>query len=259
MIWLDITILALVIIALAILIALFVKYRKKMTMLDLEAMPRAKLRSKKYQLIEKRLARKTTSMSVGIKKASVPLSEGLQKIYHKLQQLERRYSHADKKPQTQEEKEQRRSKVAALLEDGATKFKDENYADAEQVLLDVIRLSPKEIEAYEYLGEIYLARKEYDHAIETLKFARELNPNDDRIYLDLGNVFEQQGSLERATENYKQCVKLAPNNPRNLSALLNVALAKKDRFLARETLWKLKEVNPENQKLAELDAQVKEL
>lgn len=259
MIWFDIVTLVLVLAAFGVLVRLFLKYRKKMTLLDLEAMPQAKLRSRKYQIIEKRLARKTASWSKSMHKVVDPAGDGLQKLYKKLQQLERRYSHADKKPQTQEQKEQRRSKVAALLEDGAAKFKDENYADAEQIFLDVIRLSPKEVEAYEYLGEVYLARKEYDHAIETLKFALELNPNEDRIYFDLGNVFMQQGTLDRAIEHYKECVKLAPNNPRNLSALLNAAIEKKDRFLARETLWKLKEANPENAKLAELDAQVKEL
>ncbi len=259
MIWFDWAILALVGLAIAVVVRLFLKYRKKMILLDLEAMPKAKLRTKKYQLIEKRLARKTTAVTESLHKVLDPAGKGLQRFYKKLQQLERKYSRAENRPRTQEEKEKTRSKVAAMIEEGAGLFKEDNLADAEQIFLDIIRLSPKEVEAYEYLGEIYLARKEYDHAIETLKFALELNPNDDRIYLDLGSVFEQQGNLERAIEHYKQCVKLAPNNPRNLNALLLVSIEKKDRFLARETLWKLKEVNPENQKIAEFEQIVQEL
>ena len=149
-----------------------------------------------------------------------------------------------------------RQKVASLLERGAQLYNEGNYGEAETVFLDVVRLHPKEVEAYEYLGEVYMEKKEYDHAIQTLEFARSLNPNDDRIYYDLGRVYQTQHDWKKALEHFRVCVELMPNNPKNLHGLLQVSIEAGDRFRARETLRRLKQADPDNQKLVELEEQV---
>ncbi|MFH1426782.1 MAG: tetratricopeptide repeat protein [Candidatus Kerfeldbacteria bacterium] len=249
--------------ALITLIVLLAGKWKRMLLLDLDAMPKAKLRSKKYRLIEERLQRKTRGIREATKKVMAPaglkLAGGFQGMRNKLSEMEKKYKNAAKKPQTQEEKEISRQKIAVLIEEGTQLFKDENYSDAEQIFLEAIRLNPKEEEAYEYLGEIYFEKKEYDHAIETLNFAKTLNPNDDRIYYDLGKIYETTGEKEKAMEMYKKCVDLSPKNPRDLDSLLNLAIELKDGFVARKALRTLKEVNPENQKLEELEKMVEDM
>ncbi len=249
--------------AVIIIVVLVIQQWKKLRLIDLDAMPKEKIRSRKYQLIEERLDRKTRGVRDASKRVLSPLrvklSERMRRYHQRLLQLERKYRLAVGKPKTEEERERRRQKVAALMQQGEQVFTDGNFGEAEQIFLDVIRLNPQEVVAYEYLGEVYMQKKEYDHAIETLDFARHLNPNEDRIYYDLGMVHNLQGNTEQAMDYLKECVRLSPNNPRNLDSLLEIAIAAKDRVTAVQALRQLKEANPENQKIAELEEQVKGL
>lgn len=259
----DWVLLVLVVVAIVVIAMLVARQWKKLKSIDLEAMPHEKIRSRKYQLIEERLGRKTKGLREVTRKVVSPVSGklvlGVQKSYQKLLQLERKYRLTTAKPTTEEEKERHRQKVAALMQKGEQVFNDGNIGEAEQAFLDVIRLNPQEVEAYEYLGEVYTEKKEYEHAIETLEFARKLNPNEDRIYYDLGMAYDSQGNVEKAMEQFKECVRLSPNNPRNLDSLLDAAIRLEDRVVAVQTLRQLKEANPENQKIAELEEKVKAL
>lgn len=258
--WIGIGLLAAGIIT---VIVLLVRKWDKIRRLDLEAMPKAKLRNKKFQIIEDRFLRKTKGIREATKRAVAPagskLSQGFGNVRKKLGDLEKKYREGGGQPKTQEEKEMSRQKVSSLIDQGVQLFKEEKYAEAEETFLDIIRINPKEVEAYEYLGEVYFEKKEYDHAVETLEFAKTLNPNDDRIYFDLGRVYQQTAEYDQAMEMFKRCVELAPKNPRNLNGLLQLAIEAKDGFVATRALKSLKEVNPENQKLEELEAQVEEL
>lgn len=249
--------------ALIVVIVILVRHFKQLRLLDLDAMPRAKMRMRKYQLIEERLERKTRGLRSMLHRlidpASNVVAKGIHRAYERLVALEHRYRHAVPQTQTQEEKEKTRQKIATLLESGIQHFQDEKYAEAEGLFLDIIRLNPKEVEAYEYLGEVYLAKKEYDHAVQTLEFAKKLSPQDDRIYCDLGSAYQLQGNMKSAVDHLKQCVKLAPNNPKYLDALLTLAIDARDRLLAKETLKQLREANPENQKIEQFSAAVAEL
>lgn len=237
------------------------KHWKKLMLIDVEAMPVAKLHSRKQQLIESRLIRKAASFRTHMAAVVHPFTQRVSRLLrmwqHKLVALEHKYRQADQQqPQTQEEREMTRQKVASLLERGAQLFNEGNYGEAETVFLDVVRLNPKEVEAYEYLGEVYMEKKEYEHAIQTLEFARSLNPNDDRIYYDLGRVYQTQQDWKKALEYFRVCVELMPNNPKNLHGLLQASIEAGDRFRARETLRRLKQADPDNQKLAELEEAV---
>ncbi len=255
--WIDWILFIIAVIAGMLVLRFVLSKAKKLTLLDLDAMPKAKVRSKKYQIIENRLKRKTKTIFGFLDTMMKPVKEQSKNIYKKLVELEHKYRRADHAPKTDQEKEQTRSKIAQLFDEGRALFKAEKFTEAEQIFLDIIRISPKEVEAFEYLGEIYIERKEYDHAIETLRFAMELNPNDDRIFLDLGTIYQEQGNLDKAVENLKKCVEIAPNNPRNLDALLKAGIQKKDRVIAKETFRKLQEVDPDNGKLKELEEAVK--
>lgn len=259
----DWILLALIILAVFVIALLFVRKWKKLLLIDLEAMPLAKLRQRKYQILEERFGRKTSAARMSVQRVIGPLQNTItgvsKKAYDKLIALERKYRHQSVKELSQEDKEKMRQKIGSMLETGSKHFKEGNLGEAEQTFMDIIRLNPKEVEAYEYLGEVFLTKKEYKHAIETLEFAKSLNPNEDRIYYDLGMVYHESGDPERALEYLQKAVELAPKSPRNLDGLLNQAIEMKDRFVAKETLRQLKEANPENQKLEELEQKVKEL
>jgi hypothetical protein len=59
--------------------------------------------------------------------------------------------------------------------------------------------------------------------------------------------------------NARKALEIEPNNPRYLDTILEISIIKKDKVLANETYKRLKEVNPENQKLAEIKEEIAEL
>lgn len=259
----DWIILGLIVAAVLVLLFLLSRKWKQLLLLDLAAMPKAKLRSKKYQLIEGRLQRRASSVFEVVRQLLAPATKVIQeqskRLYESIVALERKYHLDELMPQNQKDKEKTRVKIAQMLEAGAALFKEEKYTDAEQLFLDIIRINDREVQAYEYLGEIYMQRREFDHAIETLEFAKQLSPEDDRISFDLATIYQTRGELERAKRYLTEAVELAPTNPKNIDALLRLAIDMKDLPVARDMLKAMKDVNPENQKIEELQASIKEI
>ncbi|OGY87111.1 MAG: hypothetical protein A2233_01530 [Candidatus Kerfeldbacteria bacterium RIFOXYA2_FULL_38_24] len=251
------------VIALAVVVFFISRRWKKLLLLDVAAMPKAKIHSQKYKIIEERLQRKTKAVIFGAKKIFRPAQGGTNDFFThwhgKLKQLESKYKNVRATPKNQEEKEQTRQKIAQLMDKGMQFCKSNNYVEAENVFVDIVRLDPKNAEAYEYLGEIYLHKKEYDHACESLEFAKKIDPKNDRIYYALGQVYQERGSMEEAKDCFKQSVELAPKSPRNISAQLELAFMMKDRLTARQALNQLKEANPENQKIAEFEQRIAQI
>lgn len=259
-------IITLVVLGLSFVVVFVILWRKgrQLRLLDLDAMPRAKLRSKKLEIIENRILRKADAAKTTLRDRVAPLGnqwkERFHIVYQKIESLERKYRNAlHVAPRTKEEKEQRRVKIAALMEHGAQFLKDENVGEAEKTFLEVIRLSPKNADAYESLGEVYYYKADYDHAIETLQFVKKLDPESDRVECDLGMIYQKKGEMEKALRHFQEAMRLAPNNPRNLDYTLQMALELKRKLLAEKIFVRLQEVNPENQKLPELKEKIEQL
>lgn len=256
---LDWIIVGCIAVALIVIAQIVLSKMSTLASLDLDAMPKAKLQTRKYQLIEQRMLRKFAGVFDFLRKVSKPAQEWWKNTYDKLIELEHKYRYAGHRPKTQEEKEKARQKIAELMEKGAELYKEAKYGEAEHLFLDVLRLNAQEVEAYEYLGEIYMQKKRYDEALETLDYARQLNPEDERIYYDLGMVYRVMGDMGKCIEQFSKCVSLAPKNPRHLDLLIEVAVEAEEKQLARDAWRQLKEVNPDNQKLDALDEMIRKI
>lgn len=259
--WVIIAIIGTSFLVIALLVA---RKWKKMLLLDLSAMPAAQLKRKKYKLMEERFERKTKDALGSFGKVFAPvkgsIGDSWRKLNDKLVRLERKYRHAEVEgDDSKEGQEKTRQKIAELMEKGATLVKDGQHAEAEELFVDVVRLDTQNVEAFEYLGEIYLQKKEYDHALESLEYAKKLNPKDDKIYYVLGKVYQDQEDDDKALEYFKQAVELADSNPRNLDALVYAALDAEDKLLARQMINKLRKVNPEHGKLEEMEERMTEI
>lgn len=75
-----------------------------------------------------------------------------------------------------------------------------------------IDLDPENVEAHYGLGKVFLARNQFDLAIEQFEVARELNTRDHRLYNALGVVLDNLGDHIAAQAHYKIGLELAPNN-----------------------------------------------
>lgn len=238
------------------------KHARRLVLLDLDAMPEARQNVRKQSLIEDRLERKLGSMRGAIKQSTNPtwkkLVDWFQLQYQRLVALEQKYRHSAAKlrPKTQAEKERLRQRVALLVDEGTKLSEQSQYLEAEKKFIEVVSLDPKNVGAFEQLGEIYYSQKDFDHALETLSFAKRLNPKHDHIYLDMGMIKMEQGKHEAAMTDFKKAVDLSPNSPKNLDALLNAALVAKKKYEATRAFDQLVKVNPENQKIPEYKAAV---
>lgn len=97
-------------------------------------------------------------------------------------------------------------------------------AEAEKYLAFAIRLEATHAPAYHELGEIFLARKDYQNAAN--KFERALATNHGRPYTHecLGDCYFGLGYLEKATNQYRQAIKQSKRRIRPLLRLGSILL-----------------------------------
>jgi tetratricopeptide (TPR) repeat protein len=249
--------------AAAVLASLVVILRKWKVLrsIDVAAMPAVQMRKKKYDLIEQRLNRKVQGSGqrfTALFRAVGQVIAGMFKtLFDKLVEQERKYRMAGiGADQSAQGREKTRQKVAGLMEEARTHMEADNIVEAENILVDVIRLRPQEKDAYSMLATVYMQKKEHENAIETLQHLRKMTDDDEQVYYGLGQAYEAAEEMEHALESYKKAVEIAPKNPRNLNSLLHAAIGVSDRFLARDALRGLKEADPENGKLKELEEKI---
>lgn len=149
----------------------------------------------------------------------------------------------------------------------------DNHLDrAEEQCIAVVGLDPKNLDAYEFLTQIYREKKEYKRAREICRHflkllnkinnSKKVNGSRDRLanaYADLGTIYELEGKYSNAVNNYQKAVGFEPNNPRFLDLLLKISIMLKNKPLAKEVFAALKKANPDNKKLSELETEVSSL
>ena len=152
-----------------------------------------------------------------------------------------------------------RQKISALLYQAEELIKENRLVEAEKKYIEAIAFDKQDIEIYRGLAQLYILKKDYANARETLEFIRQINPNDQTVWRDMGQVCSLLNDDQQAVKCYKKAVDISPNNPKNLDILIEMSIKAKDRYLAESTLHKLREVNPENQKLEEYKKQIETL
>jgi tetratricopeptide (TPR) repeat protein len=101
------------------------------------------------------------------------------------------------------------------------------------------RLTPKDAEAWFYLGRLYYVRNFFDKALPTLLTAAKYQPNDARIRECLALTLEATGDWTAAEREYQQALRAASKQPGTI--LLNYGAmllklnrpAESERFLVR--------------------------
>ncbi|MFA6391744.1 MAG: tetratricopeptide repeat protein [Patescibacteria group bacterium] len=257
----DITALVLVIVSSVILLVIIFRKFSILATIDVDTVPQERLDQKKEDIIEMRLRRKFEWLRDKILIVVRPLLKGIGNAfrfsYRKALELEKGYQ---EKSQLKSDKSlTNQQKVLALMSEGEELIKRGEYAQAEKKFIQVISMDHMNISAYDNLGETYMGQKDYEHAIEALQHALKLDENNSLTHQDLGMVYKEIGDLEKAVMYVKKAVKLDPNNPKYLDCLIEISILHKDKYTAQETFRTLKRVNPENQKLVELEKQISDM
>jgi tetratricopeptide (TPR) repeat protein len=293
---LDIILIIVIIISLALLIWQVVKKFPRLVNINVNSLPDIKIKRQKDEILKGRLQRSWLDFFGKLKGLAGPSQEKFNNVfkqyYLRLKNIEKdlkRRGHA--KLSSSVDKSQ-------AVEDMITEVKqyinNEEYQKAEDVLLDALSIDQHNIEAYKILAEVYRYRKEYDQAKETLEYLLKLTHDDDAaVYSSLADLAHQRGNLKQAEDDYQKSISisddnylhflslaevyldldeqtkaletaqraqvLAPNNPKVLDFLINISIIMQDKELALQYINKLKEVNPENNKISEFIEQVDSL
>ncbi len=94
-----------------------------------------------------------------------------------------------------------------------------DYAKAESIFNEVIRLDPEYADGYYNLGLVHSRQNRKSEAVENFLRAVKINPGDSAAHNDLGAIYHSQGKTHLAKGHF---IKALEDNPLYKSALLNL-------------------------------------
>lgn len=251
--------------------------------------PTSTVEARKKSLVEERLRRKFTASWARFKKYTGPVGEQTTKLWDrthkKLVDLEHEYKvrslpvflNRRHRRQIDHEITDMLVQARALLDDGEA-------AAAEEKCMQAIRLEPRSVPAFEFLGQLYLQTKEFGHAKEVYHYLLKLTGDREAVYhhgqtsetgslvltttppeadhviasyrLELSTIYRQLGDTHAAFDSAQEAARLEPNSPKVLDALICASVSAGKKQFAEDALTKLIEVNPQNSKIAEWRDQI---
>jgi serine/threonine protein kinase/Tfp pilus assembly protein PilF len=134
---------------------------------------------------------------------------------------------------------------AKALQTAALAEKDPEKAKS--LLLEALKLDPKNVQMQFQLGLAYVKLKEYPSAIEIYQKVAELDPQFPDIYFNLGYAYAMNKEYPKAEEMYSRVVGLSP--PYLDEAFFNLAMVQEKQGKKKESVANLEKalaVNPKN-------------
>ncbi len=254
----DLIPLAIIVLSLAGIIFVIVRKFPVLAAINVQSIKSEQEAVKKEKIIASRLERKIVNFGKFLYKYLSPVGRAIKGffagIYAKVGEMEKKYSKKKEKPVAPLDVPQQ---LKTLFFEAEECLRGGKLEEAEGKCIRIIALDHKNIDAYKKLGQVYLEQKNYDNAYETFSHILKLNPDDVETLQDLGALQKQRGENEAALQSFRRAVELEPGSPKNLDFLIEISIIVKNKVLAEQTLAKLKEVNPENQKLAEFEERIK--
>lgn len=256
--------LVLIILSLTIIIVIVLRKFPHLTSIDILSIAEEKQIAIKEKILYGRLHRRSQEL---VGKAAPIWNSGVsvlrrvyRGLYQKVRFLEEKYKRSARKISATE-KEDTRQQVSNLMEEVQELDNKANFEAVEQKYIKIISVDPKNIEAYQSLADLYFDNKEYQEAEQVLNHLLKLDRDNNQAnyYYQLGEIKKITGSRSEALVFAQKAVEAAPANPKYLDFLLEESIAVGNKPIAKETYYKLKEANPENQKLETYYEAIKDL
>jgi len=299
MTWYEIILLIISVSALALLAWRYLLKFPLVARVDADNLPAAKQHQTKKNILDQRLRRLLSNKTVNIRqrvKSIFQLGRNLLTgLYHDLLDKERELKAKRMQARTvtavgQNSLEER---IKNLIDEAQKLYKQDNLVEAEKRYLEIISLDPKNVPAFEGLGDLYLQQRKYQEARETFDYLLRLTNAEGYFYDKLGQVAKAQGRLQEAEAQFiksvelnsqnagylsdlaevyrlegeydktagylKQALAIEPNNPKYLDALLEISIIRKDKGAASEVLLRFMEANPDNQKISGFKQKIEDM
>lgn len=275
----DIFLILIIVVSLYVLIKILVSKFPILSNIKIEYIHKEKEKRAKSKILEKRFLnnlKNFRSRNLLIKF----LNNCCQKIGEKIYAVEKKYLNkyneiVKARPQEVEKR------IDLVLQEADRELEKNNFQEAESKFTEVLSLDPRNLVALSNLLKIYLYQKKYSLALKTAKHILQLNEQaikwwgkfrkkDEKIpekllnelilsLIDVGSIYQEQGNHEQALKYFTKAIKHNPNNPRLLDFLIENCIILKKKEEADNYLSRIKEINPENQKIAEWEEKIKKL
>ncbi len=254
-------------VSLAVVLKIIWPYRDELAgRIEEEDTPDNKTEMLKHVILENRLKRKLSDISTGklrfLKNFIRYTVRMFQKIYSQILEKEKSYRILFERMKLEKKgyKEKQEIVEKKLEEISETQSSpDDEKEDIEQKYLEILAIDPKNIEAYEGLGEYYFQVGNINDAQEVYEYLIKLIPDKVDYYLDLSKCLEYQGRWEEAYNILERAYKIEPKNPKIIDKLIQTAIMMNDKAIAKKYLKDLKTVNPENKKIDEYKERIKQI
>lgn len=257
----EIFLIILAIVSLAVIIWIVVRHFSELRMLNVETIPKERDRQIKAAILAKRLGRFGQAQLKHLQRGLAPVQVIGRRIKKQLQgrikELEIAYLEAKRK--TMISRGKRTAQIVGLLREAEEFVNAGKLEEAEQKYVSVAALDPRNVDAYEGLGNLYLKTKKFAEAREALGFILKFRPNDASVLASMGELAAAEEKNEEAVDYFKRAVNLRPGNPKYLDFLIETAILAKNKIEAERGLSLIREANPENAKIGEWESQISEL
>lgn len=246
-------------IAFLAVLVLFARKIPQLRVLDVSTIREEREKQLKEKIILERFERLRKEKLGGVAKAASSVWNGLSKVGRRLVQRLYRVEQYYQRLRQPSDAGADPNAVKRLLEQAADFVRQDELIQAEKLYIEVISHHPKNVDAYEGLGNLYVRNRQHEQARETLKFALRLDAKNASVLMSLGQLEVADGQKKEALEHLRGAVDLRPKNPKYLDAYVEAALAVENAVDAKRGIGLLKEVNPDNQNIEDFQARLKDL
>lgn len=282
----DIILIIIAILSFAFIIWSIVKKFPLLKNVNVDSLPEIRMQRQKEVILKSRMLRGWLEVWEKVKGLVAPtqdkVNSAFRQYYQKLKSVEKDIKlRGHKQLSSAVDKSQA---IEEMITEAKQLVNSEEYKKAEDVLLDALSIEQHNVDAYKLLAEVYRCRKEFVQAKETLEYLLKITHDGDAgVYSSLAHIAKERGNLKQAEEDYLKSISLAEdnylyflslaevyldleeeakaleiaqralvlssNNPKILDFLINISIIMQDKELAQQYLDRLKEVNPDNNKI----------
>jgi Tfp pilus assembly protein PilF len=239
-----------------VIVIILIRKIPSIRVINVDSIPKERARKIKEQIILQRFQRSGSEKLRVVAKASSILGKEVsragRKAVQRLYALEQYYQRL-KRTASEGQHAYDQETIHRLTKQAEELLQKDEQIPAEKIFIDIISHNPKSVDAYEGLGDLYLANGQFDQARETLLFALRLSPNDASVNVSLAELEMKLGNTKAAVQYLKKAIQKRSKNPKYLDLYIEAALKAGSLKDAQEGIKLLKEVNPENQKIPEFE------
>ena len=87
-----------------------------------------------------------------------------------------------------------------------------NLKVAENLYKGILKINPEHVGVYNNLGNIFLANKKFQDAVNCFEKAIQIDPNYADAHSNLGTLYKSLGESEKAKNCFEKVIQLKPNN-----------------------------------------------